>query len=265
MDKIAITINGKKVESSPGKTILQLATDLDIKIPTLCYDPKTEPYGGCRLCIVEVEGMKAPVPSCATTVAEGMTIETDTDRVINLRKLYIDLLLSNHNADCRDCSSTEICTLREIANDYGVTKSRFVDGFHTMKSYVIDRSHPFIIRDKNRCILCARCVRVCEEVVGMSAIAISKKGFDACVTTPYDAPLQESTCVSCGSCVASCPTGALRFNERILEGYRLDLSSCIYCGLCVESCPHDALETGSDYELASGDKRELERYHWKKE
>lgn len=265
MDKIKLKINSVETVSYPDKTILQVAEELGVKIPTLCYDPKTKPYGGCRLCVVEVEGMRAPVPACATFVADGMVVETESARVVRLRKLYIDLLLSNHNADCRDCSGTDSCALREIANEYGVTKSRFTDGFYKMQENEIDDSHPFIIRDRNRCVLCARCVRVCEEVVGMSAITIAKKGFSAYVATPYDSPLQESTCVSCGSCVASCPTGALRFNERILKEYKLDLSSCIYCGLCVESCPHGALETGSDYELTKGDREELYRYHWKKE
>ncbi|HNT30425.1 MAG TPA: 2Fe-2S iron-sulfur cluster-binding protein, partial [bacterium] len=156
-----LEVDGKKIEAKKGDTILTALKREGISVPTLCYKEGLSPTGACRLCVVEVEGARNLVPSCAYPAEEGMVVRTRTPRVLEARKTIIELLLASHPQDCFYCDRNETCELRELADRYGVNKQRL---FNERQPKKIDISSPSIVRDPNKCILCGRCVRVCEEI-----------------------------------------------------------------------------------------------------
>ncbi|MBU1262636.1 (2Fe-2S)-binding protein, partial [bacterium] len=201
---IKLTIDEKRVEVKEGVTILQAAKASGIKIPHLCYHKALSSSSSCRLCVVEVEGARTLVASCSYPVVNGMRIRTDTERVLAARRLVIDLLLSNHPLDCLTCEKNGACTLQKYAYELGITKTSF-EGERCQ--YPIDTSNPFIERDYNKCILCGRCIKACDEIQMMSIPNFINRGFETKVGTFYDSPLQETNCVFCGQCVGICPVG----------------------------------------------------------
>ncbi len=228
-----ITLNGSSVSARGGETIMEVADQAGVIIPRLCHDPRLKPSGACRLCIVEVEGDAAPVPACATVARAGMTVETDTDEIRELRRALIDLFLSDHNSDCLTCSSCGSCSLQEYAYEYGVRETSLAG---RAQHRVIDQDpDPFIARDMSKCILCGRCVRICDEVEAAFAIGWQGKGFDTGVGTPFGASLKKTPCEFCGQCVSTCPTGAL--TDALSVGKARDwettktLTTCGYCGV----------------------------------
>ncbi|HAE61442.1 MAG TPA: formate dehydrogenase subunit alpha [Eubacteriaceae bacterium] len=231
---IKLSIDDNQVEVKKGTTVLEAAKILGIKIPTLCHHPHLDPSlgGSCRMCLVEVEGMKALSPSCALPVAEGMAVKTKSKRVIQGRRMVLDLILSRHPLDCMTCVSAGNCKLQDYCFEYGIKDSRFRSGDE--KNYPIDQSNKFYFFDKNKCILCGKCTRICSELQHTYAITMSGRGFDTHVSPPFEDPLSESTCVSCGNCVSACPVGALvsRRTERFRywETNRVK-TTCAYCGV----------------------------------
>jgi predicted molibdopterin-dependent oxidoreductase YjgC len=229
---VTFEINGQVANVEEGMTILDAAKKLGIKIPHLCYDPRLKPYGGCRLCLVEIEGARNPVPSCAAKVTEGMKVQTDTVTLHEIRKTIVELLLSNHPQECLTCENTGQCALQDIAYELGVREISFEGEkhFHT----VTDPS-PFVEREMDKCIVCARCVRICRDVQHCSVYTLAFRGFEIIPTTPYDKPLTESNCVFCGQCISTCPTGALtskisRFKGRPWQT-QSTTTTCPYCGV----------------------------------
>lgn len=225
---ISLTIDGKQVSVFEGTTVLEAAKILDIEIPTLCYDPRLKPYGGCRLCIVDIEGMPKPVTSCTTPATDGMVVTTSSDRLYRLRRTIIELLLSDHPNDCMVCARAGDCTLQELAYFYKLRENRFAG---EQRDHDRIDENPFIKREMNKCILCGLCVRVCDEVQGVNAIDFAHRGFNAKVCPPYDRDLD---CEFCGQCVAICPTGALTGKVWAGEGRQKDVkmteTTCSYCG-----------------------------------
>ena len=225
---ISLNINGKDVSVFEGSTVLEASKILEIDIPTLCYDPRMKPYGGCRLCIVEIEGMPKPVTSCTTPATEGMVVTTESDRLYRLRRTIIELLLSDHPNDCMVCARAGDCTLQELAYFYKLRENRF-EGEHRDHDRI--DANPFIKREMNKCILCGLCVRVCDEVQGVNAIDFAYRGFNAKICPPYDKDLD---CEFCGQCVAICPTGALTGKVGAGEGRQKSVKRtdtvCSYCG-----------------------------------
>jgi predicted molibdopterin-dependent oxidoreductase YjgC len=225
---ITLTINGKSVTVSENTSVLDAAKKLDISIATLCHDPRLKPYGGCRLCIVEIEGMPRPVTACTTPVAENMAVTTESERLYRLRRTVIELLLSDHPNDCMVCSKAGECTLQELAYLYGIRENRFI-GEHR-KADKPD-NNPFIKRDMQKCILCGKCVRVCDEVQGVSAIDFAYRGLATKICPAYD---RELDCEFCGQCLAVCPTGALTGKLWAGQGRQMNVkttdSVCPYCG-----------------------------------
>jgi len=209
---ITIEINGHKVEANKGETILQAAKRAGIKIPTLCHMENFTPTGACRICVVEVEGMRNLIPSCAYPVADGMKIQTHTPRVIQARKTIVELLIASHPDDCLYCVRSGSCQLQGLAEELGVRQRRYVG---EKNNYQPDHSSPAIVRDPAKCILCGKCVRVCEEVQGVGAIDFIKRGASARVATAFDQGLNVSSCVFCGQCIKVCPTGALRETSHL--------------------------------------------------
>lgn len=225
---ISLTINDRKVTVPEGTSVLEAARQLEIEIPTLCYDSRLKPYGGCRLCIVSIEGMSRPVTSCTTPAAEGMVVKTDAPHLYRLRRTIVELLLSDHPNDCMVCARAGDCTLQELAYFYKLRENRF---HGERKEHDRIDNNPFIKREMNKCILCGLCVRVCDEVQGVNAIDFAYRGFNAKICPPYERDLD---CEFCGQCVAICPTGALTGKVWAGEGRQKNVeevdSICGYCG-----------------------------------
>lgn len=226
-----ITIDGKSYAYDGKGSILDACRQNGIEIPTLCYDERIEPHSACRLCLVEVEGQKNLVTSCSTMLRDGMVISTNNPRVRTARKEVLDLLLSNHPMECLTCAKSGACKLQDYAYEYGITDGSYVG---EKRSLPLDESNPFYIYDPNKCILCGKCVRVCNELQCTGAIGFEERGFRTIVGTPFGAGLAESACVSCGNCVSACPVGALlpKTKERFRqwETKRVQ-TTCSYCGV----------------------------------
>ncbi len=202
---IHVTINGKPVEVSEGSTIMEAAETVGIRIPSLCHMKNVHQYGSCRICVVEVEGMKNLQASCMAKVREGMVIRTHSPKVLAARKVLYELLLSNHPKDCLNCSRNTNCELQELGYELGVSESRFEGA---MTKPMVDIS-PSITRDTSKCVLCRRCVTVCTQIQKVGAIQAQNRGFDTVVSPAMGLPLNSTACAMCGQCTVVCPTGAL--------------------------------------------------------
>jgi formate dehydrogenase alpha subunit len=227
MDKVSLSIDGIRVEAREGTTVLEAAQAGGIYIPTLCAEPDLEPYGACRLCLVEIEGVEGLPASCMTPVAEGMVVHTDTSHVNEVRRHVVELLLSDHPDNCLTCPKNQHCELQKIAAYIGIDQQRFRK---LERPPLIDSSNPFFVRDSSKCILCGKCVRVCNEVQGVAALEIFNDGLLSKIVTVGDRPIVESICESCGQCVAKCPTGALMPKDFTWPTKEVK-TVCPYCGV----------------------------------
>lgn len=229
MEMITITLNGREVSGQAGMTILALARESGIDIPTLCHDPNLASVGACRICIVEDERTGALMASCVTPIAPGMVINTQSPKVKERRSISLKLMLASHPDTCMVCDKGNCCDLRRIASDMGIG---FIDFQRIPQSDVIEEVNPFIQRDLSKCILCAKCIRADQELVVVGAIDYLHRGFISKPATLNDQPLEKSECTFCGTCVALCPTGALSEKEKIYRGTtsKTARSICPYCG-----------------------------------
>jgi iron-only hydrogenase group A len=209
---VTIEVNGKKVKAEKDQMLLEVLRQEGIDIPTLCHIEGLTPTGACRLCVVEVAGMNGLVPSCAFPVNEGMVIWTHSPRVMEARKTIVELLLANHPDDCLYCVRNNNCGLQTLAAQLGV-RERVYRG--ARNEYKVDTSSPSIVRDPNKCVLCGRCVRVCEEIQNVSAIDFVNRGSKSIVSTAFEQGMNVSSCIKCGQCIMKCPTGALRENSSV--------------------------------------------------
>lgn len=223
-----IIMDGKTTVVPDNISILEAARMLDIYIPTLCRHPKLTPFGGCRLCIVEVKGIPRPITSCTTTVSEGMEITTTSPFVEEMRRLVLELILSDHPNDCMVCEKAGNCTLQELAYTYGIRENEFAG---ERRIYTKRDGNPFIERDLEKCILCGRCVKACDEIQGVEAIDFGYRGFTSKICTSYEEDLE---CEFCGQCISVCPTGALTGKLWTQKGRPGELKEvdtvCPYCG-----------------------------------
>lgn len=204
---INLTIDGRNIEVPEDTTILQAAAKLNIDIPTLCYLKEINEIGDCRMCLVEVEGKRGFATSCIQKVEEGMVVHTKTPEVLEARKTMLDLILSNHHQDCDNCVRKENCELQDLIKQFDKEKTVY-EG--TKNTYEIDDKSPSIVRDPNKCILCRRCVSMCNKVQKIGAIGVTERGFNSCVSTAGHNSLNDVNCTFCGQCIEVCPTGALR-------------------------------------------------------
>lgn len=229
---ITLTIDGKTIHVEDGTHVLDAALSHGIDIPHLCYHPALSVSGGCRLCQVEVEGYTQPVTSCGLACAEGQVIHTQSERLTEIRRGIIDIFLADHPLDCVTCDKAGACLLQKYAYEFGLKETSFIP-IYSKTLYQDD--NPFFIRDHQYCILCGRCVRVCDEIVGVHAIDFAQRGFESHIATPYDGPMLDSTCVFCGNCVQVCPTAALLPVSRLTRGREWELdrvkTTCGYCGV----------------------------------
>ena len=207
MANVNIKINGIDVSAPAGSTILEAAKMANIDIPTLCFLKEINEIGACRICVVEVKGARSLVASCVYPINEGMEIWTNSPKVIESRKKTLKLILSNHNRKCLSCVRSGDCELQKLCRDYKIDDESYYDGEKTESE--IDTSAAHMIRDNSKCILCRRCVAVCDKTQGVGVIGANERGFKTNISSAFYMGLGETSCVSCGQCIAVCPTGAL--------------------------------------------------------
>ena len=228
---VSVTIDGTKVEVPQGISVLEAARLAGIDIPNLCYDKELTNPGACRLCVVSIEGARNLPVSCVTQVNDGMVINTKTEEVIEARKTILNLILASHPADCMTCEKSGDCKLQDYAYEYGI---RDIPYSGEVAEHELDENNPFIVRDNSKCILCGKCVRVCDEVVGRDILGWAHRGFITSVVPTMEKNLDESDCVFCGSCISVCPVGALTEKDMVGKGRKWEMEKvrtvCPYCG-----------------------------------
>ena len=214
MREVTVTINGAKVSGREGMTILEVAQQNDIDIPTLCYSPDLCPIGACRICVVEVEGSRTLVGSCHTPVSPGMVIHTHSPKVLETRKVILELQLASHCGHCIICEKANLCNLRAVAADLEIGLPRFQ---LRKRYYPIEDVSPYVQRDLTKCVLCWRCIRACSEIAKQDVFSTGYRGFNSKVVVDCDEPLNKEVCRDCGICIAYCPTGALTKPRKLNE------------------------------------------------
>lgn len=227
---IRLTIDGQVIETVEGSTVLEAAYKAGVKIPTLCHLADLTPEGSCRVCVVEVEGARGLVTACTYPVSNGLVVRTQSPVIREARKSVVELMLANHPQDCLSCQRNLDCELQTLANTLGIREIRF-DG--ERRKYAVEDSNPFIIRDNNKCILCGRCVRVCQQVQCCDVLEWTNRGFDTKIAPAFDEAMPESGCVFCGTCVSACPVGALTEKPMRTSGLpdKKVKTTCPFCGV----------------------------------
>ncbi|MCI9632271.1 MAG: 2Fe-2S iron-sulfur cluster binding domain-containing protein [Ruminococcus sp.] len=215
MENVNLKINGLDVSAPAGSTILEAAHIAGIKIPTLCFLKEINEIGACRMCIVEVKGARNLVAACVHPINEGMEVRTNTPELIAARKRTLELILSDHDKKCLSCVRSGNCELQALCQELGVADEQYFAG--EANHYELDTSAAHMVRDNNKCILCRRCSAVCEKSQAVGVIGPNQRGFATFIGSPFDMGLGETSCVSCGQCIAACPTGALYEKDFVDE------------------------------------------------
>jgi len=234
---ISLTIDGQKVNVPAGTTVLQAAQLIGIDIPTFCFEKDLTAPGACRICVVEIEGIRNMPASCVTAVCEGMVVHTDSPAVREARKTILELLVANHPLDCMTCEKSGKCKLQDYAYRYGVGSTPYGGDKH---EYPLDDSNPYITRDLNKCILCGKCVATCNAIPERSVINFAYRGFNTKIATAMDEDLKDSDCVYCNRCVAVCPVGAITDKTMAGKGRHWEIEKKqMTCTFCDAGCRFD--------------------------
>ena len=206
MSDITLTIDGRTVHAAPGSTILEAARGAGIRIPTLCWHEDLGTPSACRVCVVEIAGMRTLQPACSYPASQGIVVRTNSPIVREARRMAVELILAHHPDDCLSCARNLRCELQQLASDLGIREIRFE---RVKRGLPRDESSPSIVRDPDKCINCRRCVEACEKIQGVAALSVINRGFDAVVMPAYEDGLMDAVCVMCGQCTLACPTGAI--------------------------------------------------------
>jgi len=235
MSEITLTINDKQVKGKEGDTVLEVCQANGIDVPTLCHLEGLSDVGACRVCVVEIEKERRPVPACTYPARNGLVVKTNTKRLEKYRRLILELIFTERNHFCMFCERSGDCELQKLAYRYQIDNVRYP---YTFPSLPVDLLHNYIVIDHNRCILCGRCIRVCSEIEANHTLDFGRRGWRTLVSADVEQPLSESSCVSCGACVQACPTGAIFSKVSLYKG-RTDecqqiTTVCPACGVGCE-------------------------------
>ena len=248
MEQIKVTVDGIEVSIPKGGTVLDAAKAAGINVPTLCYMEGCKPLGACRVCLVEVEGSRGALQaSCAFPASDGMVVRTNTRRVHNARKTVVELMLSAHRQDCNACARTLNCELQALAKRLGIHENRFAG---SMPPQIMDTSSPSIVRDSSKCILCRRCVEVCQHVQSVGTLFPVDRGFDTVIAPSAKKELADVACVACGQCVAACPVGALTEKSHTQQVW--DALADPEKTVIVQTAPAVRVAIGEEFGLPAG-------------
>ena len=232
MSEVQITINGKPVVAQSGQTIMEASLAAGVDIPYLCYHPDLSSWGACRMCLVEVEGMRGLTTACTCPINEGMVINTEAEKAVEVRKFVLELLFAERNHYCMFCQMSGNCELQDAAYRYGLDHFTYPRPYEKLE---VDASRKYFIMDQNRCILCTRCVRACNEIAANHTLNIRERGSGSRVMADLNVPFGESTCVECGACLQVCPTGALIDAKSAYGGREKDVThtqtTCMQCSV----------------------------------
>lgn len=245
MDMVTVKIDGREIQAPSGSTVLTAARMAGIDIPVLCYHPSLRPEGACRICSVEVEGAKSLVASCVYPVTPGMVINTKSPRVRNARRTIIELMLANHPSSCLTCERNNSCELQRIAYESGVRKVSFSG---ERREWSEDKSSPSVVRDPGKCILCGRCVKVCNDIQSAGILNYNNRGFDTLVAPALNRGLGSTSCVACGQCSVVCPVGAITEKSDIDEVWRVLANPDLH--VVVQTAPAVRVTIGEEFGLA---------------
>ena len=230
---VNLEIDGFQVSVPSGTSVMRAAATIGIDIPKLCATDSIEPFGSCRLCVVEIKGGRGMPASCTTPVGEGMVVTTQNQKLADVRRGVMELYISDHPLDCLTCAANGDCELQDMAGAVGLREVRYNPAGENHLKAVKDESNPYFTFDPSKCIVCSRCVRACEETQGTFALTIDGRGFDSKVSPSQNQPFMDSECVSCGACVQACPTATLMEKSVIDHGVpeHAVITTCAYCGV----------------------------------
>ena len=226
-----ITIDGRELSFGEGQTVLEVARENGIFIPSLCWHAKTGPASRCRVCVVEIEGMRGLQTSCSVPAADGMIVHNETGKVLEARRVIVENLLSNGHHNCTTCEANGRCELQDAAYWLGIKEYPVIEE----PEQPVDESSEMIVIDPNKCIVCGRCIVACNEVVENGVLTFAQRGYQTKVVCDTDIPMADSSCVLCGECLQLCPTGAITEKKAINKGREWELekvnTTCPYCGV----------------------------------
>jgi formate dehydrogenase major subunit len=253
MASVKVTIDGKEIAAQPGQTVLQAAQAAGIDIPTLCNHPALAPLGACRICLVEIEKQRTLQPACTFQVSDGMVVHTESEKVVETRKFLLELLFSERNHYCMYCQMSGDCELQKLAYRYGLDAWRYPRPYTPLP---VDATRQHFVMDHNRCILCRRCIRACQELVGNYTLGLGGRGADTMIVADMNVPFGSSSCISCGTCLQVCPTGALmdrrsayRGREEQVDRVKTTCTACsLGCSIEVVSRDNQLLRIEGDWD-----------------